>query len=74
MKRVSLAVSAALIVMLVASQAQNAPLAVQHVDEAPRGNAVLPANTEALLKMSQDVTTKGMNAGESEQRLTPESD
>ena len=59
MKRVSLAVSAALIVMPVATQAQNAPLGVQHVNEAPKGNAVLPANTEVLLKMSQDVTTKG---------------
>ena len=38
---------------------QAAPLPVQHSAATPVGNAVLPANTEILLKMSQEVTTKG---------------
>lgn len=59
MKKTCLAVSAALILSPIAAQAQNAPLTVQRADQAPTGNAVLPANTEVLLKMSQEVTTKG---------------
>ncbi|MCV0382599.1 MAG: hypothetical protein K5799_03960 [Erythrobacter sp.] len=42
-----------------AAQDAAAPLPVQHVNAVPTGNAVLPANTEVLLQMSQDVTTKG---------------
>lgn len=59
MKITALAVSTALIVMPIAVAAQDAPLAVQHHSEAATGNAVLPANTEVLLSMSQEVTTKG---------------
>lgn len=59
MKKTFLAVSAALIVTPIAAQAQDAPLTVQRADAEPTGNAVLPANTEVLLKMSQEVTTKG---------------
>ena len=36
-----------------------APMQVQRVGETARGNAYLPANTEILLEMNQDVTTKG---------------
>lgn len=42
-----------------AAQDVAAPLPVQHMNAVPTGNAVLPANTEVLLQMSQDVTTKG---------------
>lgn len=59
MYKTAIAVSAALVLTPIAATAQEAPLAVQHVDVAPTGNAVLPANTEVLLKMSQEVTTKG---------------
>lgn len=59
MYKTAIAVSAALVLMPISATAQEAPLAVQHVDVAPTGNAVLPANTEVLLKMSQEVTTKG---------------
>lgn len=50
---------ATLAVTPLAAQDAAAPLPVQHVDAVPTGNAVLPANTEVLLQMSQDVTTKG---------------
>ena len=36
-----------------------APMQVQRVGETARGNAYLPANTEILLEMNQEVTTKG---------------
>lgn len=54
------AVAFALPAFTMAAVAQDAaPLPVQHGSVAPAGNAVLPANTEVLLKMSQEVTTKG---------------
>jgi hypothetical protein len=59
MYKTALAVSAALVLTPIAAAAQDAPLAVQRADVAPAGNAVLPANTEVLLKMTQEVTTKG---------------
>ena len=59
MNKLILAASAALIAVPVAATAQDAPLAVQKAGEAAQGNAVLPANTEVLLSMSQEVTTKG---------------
>lgn len=41
-------------------QAQDtAPLQVQRAGTAAQGNAVLPANTEVLLQVSQEVSTKG---------------
>lgn len=59
MKTVATVAAAALFAVPVVSHAQSAPLEVQRADEVPSGNAVLPANTEVLLKMSQEVTTKG---------------
>jgi len=59
MYKIAIAVSAALVLTPMTVAAQDAPLAVQHMDLAPAGNAVLPANTEVLLKMTQEVTTKG---------------
>ncbi|MGB3712184.1 MAG: hypothetical protein WA985_10890, partial [Erythrobacter sp.] len=57
MNKFLLAASAALIaVPAIAQDAAPAPLPVQ---QAQVGNAVLPAGTEILLKMTQDVTTKG---------------
>ena len=59
MNKFVIAATAAMFVTPVIAHAQDTPLAVQHVDAAPQGNAFLPANTEVLLAMSQEVTTKG---------------
>lgn len=44
-----------------------APLQVQRADSAPSGNAVLPANTEIILELTQEVTTKGKRWSEGDQ-------
>ena len=44
---------------LAAQDAAPMPMQVQKKSDAPTGNAVLPANTEVILEMSQEVTTKG---------------
>ena len=60
MKCTVLAATAALILSPIAAQAQDAaPMPVYVQNEAPAGNAVLPANTEVLLRMAEEVTTKG---------------
>ena len=57
MKCLLIAIGAALIVTPAAAQDSGVvPLPVQRQAE---GNAVLPANTQVLLKMNQEVTTKG---------------
>ena len=43
------------------------PLPVQRADMAPQGNASLPANTEVLLQMTQEVSTKGKQWKEGDQ-------
>lgn len=58
MKLGYIAAVAALTVSPVVAQ-ENTPLPVQRAGERQTGNAVLPANTEVLLKMNQEVTTKG---------------
>ncbi|MGB3806984.1 MAG: hypothetical protein WA936_07280 [Erythrobacter sp.] len=59
MNKFLLAASAALIaVPAIAQDAAPAPAPLP-VQQAQVGNAVLPAGTEILLKMTQDVTTKG---------------
>ncbi len=66
MKTVFFAAGVALLVS--PAYAQDAmPLPVQRVDEAPTGNAVLPANTEIILEMNQEVTTKGRTWAEGDQ-------
>lgn len=61
MKRtIACAVLAALVSSPIVATAQEAaPLQVQRAGAPAAGNAFLPANTEVLLQMSQDVTTKG---------------
>ena len=66
MKSVFLAAAAALIA--VPATAQDAmPLPVQRIDAMPTGNAILAANTEIVLKMNQEVTTKGKTWSEGDQ-------
>lgn len=66
MKYILVAAGVALISGPVLSQ-DAMPLPVQRIDAAPSGNAVLPANTEIILEMNQDVTTKGKTWSEGDQ-------
>lgn len=51
----------------VAQDAAPAPLEVARANSAPTGNAILPANTEVVLEMTQEVTTKGKTWSEGDQ-------
>ncbi len=66
MKNVIFAASVAILAMPVAAQ-ESMPLPVQKANAAPTGNAVLPANTEIVLEMTQEVTTKGKTWSEGDQ-------
>lgn len=60
MKHIVFAAAAATALMPITAQAQQAaPMAVTPAGAAAAGNAALPANTEVLLRMSEEVTTKG---------------
>lgn len=68
MKTVFAVAAAALIAVPAIAQDQAPlPLEVQRADQAPTGNAVLPANTEVLLQVSQEVSTKGNSWKEGDQ-------
>lgn len=58
MRGLFLGLSVALAAVPLAAQ-DPTPLPVQKADSAPSENAVLPANTEIVLEMNQEVTTKG---------------
>lgn len=60
MNQILIAAAVATALVPVAIQAQDAqPMQVQPANTVSQGNAILPANTEVLLRMSQEVTTKG---------------
>lgn len=62
-----LSATALLSTPLVAQSNAPMPLPVQNEGVTPTGNAVLPANTEVLLQVSQEVTTKGKSWSEGDQ-------
>lgn len=61
MKSIVIAAAAATMIAPIAVQAQDAaaPMPVTQNNATAQGNAILPANTEVLLRMAEEVTTKG---------------